>query len=58
MQLGRYNLVKTDLVPLLITYPNDEDLLYNTRERVHPPHVSPRPAPGHDHRPLGGPITS
>jgi timeless len=34
MLLGRYNLAKTDLVPLLITYPNDEELLYNALKVV------------------------
>ena len=27
--LGQYNIAKTDLVPLIVTYPRDSDLVYN-----------------------------
>lgn len=27
--LGQYNIAKSDLVPLIVTYPNDTELVYN-----------------------------
>lgn len=29
--VSKYNFAKTDLVPLLVTYPEDYDVVYNTR---------------------------
>lgn len=39
--LGPYNLVKTNLVPLINTYPNDQELLYNACETLTPPALLP-----------------
>lgn len=30
--LGQYNIAKTDLVPLIVTYPQDTDVVYNACE--------------------------
>eukprot|EP00891_Asterochloris_glomerata_P008793 jgi/Astpho2/8793/Aster-05348 len=32
--LGQYNIAKTDLVPLIVTYPQDTDLVYNALKLV------------------------
>ena len=36
--LGQYNLVKTDLVPLIVTYPGDHDIVFNSRGLFSPRH--------------------
>lgn len=30
--LGQYNIAKSDLVPIIVTYPKDTDIVYNSRK--------------------------
>jgi len=32
--LGHYNIATSDLVPIIVTYPKETDIVYNARELV------------------------